>query len=109
MKKRMDGRPGAQSERHARVAVRNDYACLAWIEGEMSGIARTLDLSSRGVGLVMARDVSIGSRCVVEVVLPGTLCIRASGLVRHVTAMGNEQFRIGLQFDIAPVLVDRAD
>ena len=45
------------------------HVCLAWVEGEsgdaIEGLARTLDLSSRGAGLVLSRELPVSTRLVI--------------------------------------------
>jgi hypothetical protein len=92
-----------------RRAGRAKHACLAWVEGpgiDLQGIARMLDLSSRGVGLVLTTKVPAGERVVVDILVAGHLKLRASGVVRHCAPMSVGQFRCGVEFDAAPVLTD---
>jgi len=92
-----------------RRAGRAKHACLAWVEGpgiDLQGIARLLDLSSRGVGLVVTTKVPAGERVVVDILVAGHLKLRASGVVRHCAPLTPGQFRCGVEFDAAPVLTD---
>jgi hypothetical protein len=86
------------------------HTCLAWVEGEPEGaahgLARTVDLSPSGAGLVLSRNLEPGSRVVVELLLPGTLRLRATGEVVHGVPLEGGQFRVGVRFFSAPVLAD---
>jgi hypothetical protein len=86
------------------------HVCLAWVEGEsgepIEGLARTLDLSSHGAGLVLSRELPVSTRLVVELLLPGTLRLKATGEVVHSVPLEGSQFRVGVRFFSAPVLAD---
>jgi hypothetical protein len=98
-----------QDARGRRATERVEFACLAWVEGQrdeaISGIARTVDLSSQGVGLLLATTFEPGVRVTVELLMPAHLRLRASGEVAHVTP-ATEGFRVGVRFDAPPTLVD---
>jgi hypothetical protein len=97
---------------HQRSWERVKHICLAWIEGEsgeaIEGLARTLDLSPAGAGLVLSRELPVGTRVAVELLLPGSLRLKASGEVVHTLPLEGGQFRIGVRFFSAPVLADAA-
>ena len=98
------------SVRRARSATRVRQTCLAWVEGESEqqelGLARTIDLSPRGAGLVLSRPVPALSRVVLDLLLPGALCLRGEGKVVHCVPLDSGQFRIGVSFPSPPFLVD---
>jgi hypothetical protein len=111
MTRTMVDRREASRERR-RNATRVRCACLAWVEGgdeslRASGIARTVDVSARGVGLVLSRTFEIGSHIVVEFILAGSLRLRGEGEVAHRTELAGGHCRVGVSFFSAPVLVDR--
>lgn len=87
------------------------HTCLAWVEveggGATQGIARILDLSATGVGLVLAAPLEIGAKVAIELLVLGSLRLAARGDVAHVTASDRGAYRIGVRFAAAPVLVDR--
>ncbi len=94
-----------------RDAERVKMTCLAWIEdsgASVQGIARTIDLTPKGVGMVLSAPLPVGVRVAIELLLPGTLRLRAQGAVVHVTPLPGSQFRVGVKLDAAPVLVDRS-
>ncbi len=87
--------------------------CFAFVEGAdasapVRGIARLVDVTSRGVGLVLAREVPVGSRVAVELVLQEGLRLRGRGDVVHCRPVSGGQTRVGIQLDSAPVLADEA-
>jgi hypothetical protein len=95
-----------------RDAARVKLTCLAWIEdggAQLQGIARAVDLTTKGVGMILSRAVPTGQRVVVELMLSGPLRLRAQGAVVHSTALPDGQFRVGVKLDAAPVLVDSND
>jgi hypothetical protein len=96
------GRPQRSIERVACV-------CLAWVEGHredaMRGLARTVDISTRGVGLILSSAFESGVRVTIELLMPGHLRLRATGEVAHVERI-EDGYRVGVRFDAAPVLVD---
>lgn len=96
----------------ARAAERVRHTCLAWIEGESGaaaqGLARTVDLSPLGVGLVLAVRMPEGARVVVELLLPGSLRLRATGEVAHSVPLDDGQFRVGVRFFSPPILAEAA-
>jgi hypothetical protein len=99
-------------ENLARRAVERDpQLCLAFITeasaGERrAGIARAVDISERGVGLVLASDFPPGTPVIVELILPNTLCLVGRGVVAHNTTISAHRFRVGVAFEAPPVLHD---
>jgi hypothetical protein len=97
-------------DRPERSWDRVKHTCLAWVEGEPQGaahgLARTVDLSPSGAGLVLSRALEPKSQVVVELLLPGTLRLRASGEIVHCIPLEGGQFRVGVRFFSAPVLAD---
>jgi len=90
---------------------RDPVTCLVWLDrvggGEGSGVARAVDLSPRGVGLVTSRPLGSGDSVVVELLItPTKIRLRTTGRVVHTTQMDEDHWRIGVRFDHAPVLVD---
>jgi hypothetical protein len=95
-----------------RRAPRNQHICLAWVQAlgddlavRVDGIARVMDLSSTGVGLVCAVPFEPGQRLTVELLVVANLRLKAEGQVVHVTP-SETGHRIGIAFAAAPVLVD---
>ncbi|HJK99065.1 MAG TPA: PilZ domain-containing protein [Polyangiaceae bacterium LLY-WYZ-14_1] len=100
--------PAAAAKRRAR---REPVTCLVWLEpiggGEGGAVARAVDLSPRGVGLVIARPLGNGDGVVVELLItPTKIRLRTTGRVVHSTQMDEDHWRIGVRFDHPPVLVD---
>lgn len=96
--------------RIVRKKPRVRHTALAWVEGEQEqatrGLARLVDLSPEGAGLIMARRFDAGTPVVVELLLPGSLRLRAHGNVVHSSTADGDQFRTGVRFGHPPVLVD---
>jgi hypothetical protein len=94
-----------------RAAERVRHTCLAWVEVEgaaaVQGIARIIDLSARGVGLVLSTRIEPGVHVSVELLVLGNLRLASRGEVVHVTAEEGGRCRVGVRFDAPPVLVDR--
>lgn len=95
--------------RSKRATERVACVCLAWVEGHrdeaMRGIARTVDVSTRGVGLILSSAFESGVRVTIELLMPGHLRLRATGAVAHVERV-TDGYRVGVRFDAPPVLVD---
>ena len=94
-----------------RNAPRNQHICLAWVQavGEggppIEGIARVMEVSSRGVGLVCAVPFVSGQRVSVDLLLVGSLRLHADGEVAH-SSPSELGHRVGIAFVASPVLVD---
>lgn len=98
-----------QTAQEARAAARVKHACLAWVEGpgvSVEGLARTIDVSASGAGLILSKPLPTGERVVVDLLLMGQLKLRATGVVMHSTKINDSQVRVGVRFDHSPVLVD---
>lgn len=97
--------PPSGSRRLRRVAL----TCLVWIEGRdqpqgTEGIARALDLTPEGVGLLSPRPLALGVPLNVELLVPPTnLVLRATGEVVHCGEQA-EAYRIGIRFHAPPTL-----
>jgi len=99
------------NEHAERSWERVKHTCLAWVEGEPQsgashGLARTVDLSPSGAGLILSKALAPASQVVIEILLPGTLRLRAAGEVVHCVPIEGGQFRVGVRFFSAPVLAD---
>ena len=94
-----------------RASERVRHTCLAWVEvaggSSTQGIARILDLSAKGVGLVLSTPIERGVEVSIELLVLGSLRLAARGEVAHVTVAENGRYRVGVRFAAAPVLVDR--
>jgi hypothetical protein len=103
-------------ETRKRVARRVKHTLLAWIEIQgqgpdakpraEQGIARIVDLSPQGIGIVMVVPTQVGDNVTVELLLPIGLRLRAEGRVANVSPLTSERYRMGVQFDAPPVLCD---
>ncbi len=96
---------------HQRRASRNQHICLAWVQTAgndgpaIEGIARVMDVSTRGIGLVCAVPFECGQQVSVELLVVGTLRLHANGEVAH-SSPSELGYRIGIAFVASPVLVD---
>jgi len=106
------GRPKYRRDgAHNRRAARNQHICLAWVQtagntgSAIEGIARVMDVSSRGIGLVCAVPFECGQLVAVEILVVGSLRLHAKGEVAH-SSPSELGYRIGIAFVDSPVLVD---
>lgn len=101
---------GQSGQRHVRAQHREPVICLVWLEStaegeEVTGLARAVDLSPGGVGLVTAHAVPLGSHVRVELILPPhNLRLTAGGRVAHANISDGGSHRIGIAFDAPPHL-----
>jgi hypothetical protein len=101
---------------------RADHICLAWISvgddsgatapvlsesGASSGVARVIDLSPSGTGLICVGNPAVGTKIIVELLVLDDLRLRARGVIVHVTPHPAGS-HLGISFDTAPVLCDAA-
>jgi len=92
-----------------RALRREAVVLLAFLRGAdgeaiTQGVARTLDISPRGAGLVAPRPVRVGVRVHLELLLPSKLRLESRGAVVHVSDAGVGQWRLGIAFDAPPQL-----
>lgn len=104
-------RLGAPPRRRSR---RDRVTCLVWLEpmggGRGSGVARAVDLSPRGVGVVIPHALPLDAEVLVELLVPPTrLRLRTTGRVVHAQQIDDDQHRVGVRFEHPPVLVDHGD
>jgi len=85
---------------------------MAWLESNsdggrkrIEGVARSVDISTQGAGLVFSQYLPVGERLLIELLLPGRLRLRAWGRIVH-CSKHDEYFRVGVSFESAPVLTD---
>jgi hypothetical protein len=91
-----------------RSAPRHNLITLAWfkrvddaaLESD-EGIARSFDVSSTGAGLVTTISMPVGSRLLLQLVIPNGK-VSAVARVMNVTPAGNGAFRLGLQVYAVP-------
>jgi len=94
----------------SRLAPRESVVLLAFVssaDGELitQGVARTMDLSPRGAGLIAPRPLKRGARVRLELLLPCRLRLESSGRVVHSREIGVGEWRVGVAFDRPPQLV----
>ena len=95
-----------------RRTVRTHLPCLVWLESADAdvsfeeGVARALDLSSRGVGVLRSKSGEVGVRVRVELLIPpANLRLQTTGTTMNAQEL-EDGWRLGIQFDAPPVLVD---
>jgi len=96
------------SHEDLRRSGRVNVVSFAWFQvlGEKEGgLARSCDISNRGIGIVTSRPVEAGSRMFIKLAHKGR-SVSLLGLVMHSRPEG-ELFRLGLELEIVPP-VDRA-
>lgn len=96
-----------------RAAQRERVVCLAFVSCEdrpvVQGVARSVDLSPKGAGLITARSVGEGARVHVELLLPSSLRLKTTGTVVHERKLNEDEYRIGVAFERPPHLVSSAE
>jgi hypothetical protein len=97
---------GLGKVREHRSEPRVDVARLAYVielgDGKVEAIARVLDESTQGIGLLLPRALAVGVR--VEIRVRGALGLEFlhRGTVMHGEAAEAGFFRVGVRFDEAP-------
>lgn len=92
-----------------RRSPRVTHVALAWCESvdgvRYEGLARVVDLSATGVGLILQSPMSSSTKVTVELLLLERLRLRGEGEVVYCRRTGQGE-RVGIRFAEAPRLVD---
>lgn len=94
-----------------RAVPRDDATFIAWVQyvgtnpdRPGGSLARTVDLSPEGVGLIIPRAFAAGDLVRIDFFVHSPIQLRATGHVRHCTPC-EDGFRLGVALDGAPYLV----
>ena len=109
-------KPGLQASAPAsgppvpRAAPREEVVLLAFLSGAdgeaiTQGVARTLDISPRGAGLITPRPIKKERRVQLELLLPSKLRLQTTGRVVHSSELRPDEWRVGIAFDRPPELI----
>jgi hypothetical protein len=95
---------GAPLAVDGRRAARHEYVQFLWfhcLQGENSGLARTVDLSDEGMGFISGQHVAPKERLFLVLLTPFGR-ISAIAKVVHSREVESGSFRIGVRLEIIP-------
>ena len=97
-----------------RAVARQELTCIVWMEkldvSGFEGVARAVDISSKGAGLLLAEPVTAGATVRLEFLVPPTnLRLHTTGNVVHSRMTQAGQYRVGIAFDEPPTLADEEE
>lgn len=94
---------GASEE--SRYSKRHPYVHFVWFHclesGEEHGLARTVDVSEHGIGLITSRQLAPGARLFIVLVTPFGR-VSAIGKVMHAQMLQASTCRVGVKIEVVP-------